>query len=72
LKRAGPQRSSLPALTVAALGEAAEDAPPARPPAGEGLDRDGIPEPARLERAARPVPRLRSVNPNRGWIEVEV
>jgi hypothetical protein len=58
-------------LTVAALGEVAppdvahahsndpavDDRPSTRPP---------------LERAPRPVPRLRSVNPNRGWIEVEV
>jgi hypothetical protein len=45
-------------LTVQALGD---PEPPADPkPAADD------------SRPARPVPRLRSINPNRGWVEVEV
>ncbi|HET7030649.1 MAG TPA: hypothetical protein VFI34_09070 [Candidatus Limnocylindrales bacterium] len=46
-------------LTVRALGEARPELHPG--PAATASERPG-----------RPVPRLRSVSPNRGWVEVEV
>jgi hypothetical protein len=59
-------------LTVAALGETVPEAPAARPRGVADADEDGVAASVILERAPRPVPRLRSLNPNRGWIEVEV
>ena len=54
-------------LTVRALGE---------PPPDEAAEADhGHPrreERPELERRRAPVPRLRSMSPNRGWVEVEV